>query len=157
MLSKKNNRAREKIIAAAYRLLKLRLRSKKELYQRLKRRKFPDSLINKVIKELEGKGLLNDKDFALFWARSRLERGWAELRIKQELRQKGIDGETQEEVFRILEKEIRKEDILKELFERRWQRLEGEDAAKRRRKIFGFFLRRGFSYSEIERIWEQHS
>ena len=158
MSSKKdNNREKEKIKAAAYRLLKLRLRSKRELQQRLKGRKFSNSLINGVISELEEKGLINDRDFALFWARSRLQRGWAERKIKQELRQKGIEEEIQEEVFEALKKEIKKEEVLRELFERRWQRLKEEDAAKRRRKIFSFFMRRGFSHSEIERIWEQHS
>lgn len=43
------------------------------------------------MEQLAGKGLLSDRRFAESYVRSRVERGFGPLRIRQELRQRGVD------------------------------------------------------------------
>lgn len=63
--------------------------SRQELAARLSR-KFPDDSPDAVLDWLEQKRFLDDTRFAEVFLRSRLERGHGPLRIRQDMRQKGL-------------------------------------------------------------------
>ncbi len=83
---------------AALRLLGMRARSVAEIRERLARRDFDEAEIENVIVRLQAHRVLDDREFAQEWVRSRRgNRGAAALR--QELARKGIDRELVDEVL----------------------------------------------------------
>lgn len=62
----------------------------RELADRLARR-FPDADVDPVIHWLQSQRFLDDQRFADVFFRGRLDRGHGPLRIRQDMRQKGLD------------------------------------------------------------------
>ena len=79
--------------AAALRLLARREHSELELRHKLLARQFGDALIDRVVADLAGQGLLSDRRFADAYVRARFERGFGPVRIRSELRQRGVCAE----------------------------------------------------------------
>jgi len=134
---------------AALSLLSYRMRTKKELMERLKRKGFDVELIGEVVEELEAIGLVNDLEFARAWLR---EKGssYGSWRIKNELSKKGIDKDVIEKVLEELkpdEFEVAKNLINKWI---RTHKYLSEDVLKRR--LFGFLVRKGISYDTIKTL-----
>ena len=82
---------------AAIDLLARREHSRKELLNKLRSRaELLDELeevLEEVLDRLEQDGLFSDERFAESFVRSRIGRGHGPMRIRQELRQKGIENE----------------------------------------------------------------
>jgi regulatory protein len=75
---------------AAMNLLARREHSLKELQQKLRRR-FPDGeLIEQVLQRLAEDNLQSDQRFAESFVRQRCARGYGPLRLRQEMREKGL-------------------------------------------------------------------
>lgn len=146
MQEKELKRAKE----AALRLLKYRARSRKELEDRLRRKSFSPEVISEIINWFEEQNLLNDKEFAQDWIAWRRRKGYGFFKIKKELREKGLEDELINK-FLLPEKENFRQ-RLKELIKKRLPRLKNDSFKKR--KLFSYFLRRGFSLEEIERAWQ---
>ena len=139
----------------AFRLLKFRMRSEKELRQRLKKKKFEESIIERVINFLREKEFVNDKEFARAWVESRLKRPLGFRRIKQELQIKGIDKKIIDDVLAIAESNYDEDSIVLELAKRRLKRLKGIEPRKIKSRLYSYFLRRGFSPDVISDIIAQ--
>ena len=71
-------------------LLTRREHSVSELGQKLQRKGFQPDDISRVLNELKQEKLLSDERFAEAYIASRIERGSGPLRIKAELRQRGV-------------------------------------------------------------------
>lgn len=126
------------------RLLKFRPRSRKEVEQRLKRKKYPPDLIDKAVAELVEAGLINDKEFVRFWVNWRNEvNPRSQNFIKLELRQKGISADL---IEKILEPATAEAESIKakELARKQYQRLKNLKPEKIKRRIYGYLQRRGF-------------
>jgi regulatory protein len=79
---------------SAVRLLSYRLRSEKELTDRLNEKGFDADLIRHAVRSLSEDGYLNDPRFARELSSSRLRnKHWGRLKIAAELRHKGIASE----------------------------------------------------------------
>lgn len=80
------------IRAKALRLLDQRMRSRKELVDRLSAvEEFPPAMIEEVVDDLAQSGLVNDELFASEWVRQRFaNRGKSKTVLERELREKGI-------------------------------------------------------------------
>jgi len=65
--------------------------SKEELHQKLVQKGFPQRLVDNVIADFCDRGLQSDARFVEVFARNRLAKGHGLYRIRQELRQRGID------------------------------------------------------------------
>ncbi|MDD5196969.1 MAG: regulatory protein RecX [Candidatus Omnitrophica bacterium] len=128
----------------AFLLLKFRLRSEDELVQRLKLKKIPAETIKEVISFLKEKKFIDDNVFAKAWINSRLKRPLGLRRIKQELRQKGVDKEIIEEQTAKVE-DYTEGKIVLDLAKGRLNRLKGIDQVSAKRRVYAFLLRRGFS------------
>ena len=72
-------------------MLKFRQRSRKEIYDRLKKKKFDEEIINETISFLKNKGFIDDQLFAKAWIESRIKKPLGLRKIRQELNLKGID------------------------------------------------------------------
>ena len=75
---------------AVFRLLKYRSRSRKELQDRLRHKKFSENTINQAIVYFDSLDLIDDQAFAVNWLNSRLSRPLGLRRIFFELKRKGI-------------------------------------------------------------------
>jgi regulatory protein len=129
----------------AFLLLKFRTRSEKEIYQRLKKKKFNEEIIKKTISFLKDKNFIDDDYFAKAWIESRLRRPLGLRRIKEELRLKGIDKEIIDCQIEKVKEGYLEEDIVLKLAKTRLSKLKGIEPQKAKSRIFSFLLRRGFS------------
>nr|WP_307109704.1 regulatory protein RecX [Rhodococcus sp. SORGH_AS_0303] len=145
---------------AALRLLTDRARSRVELEQRLAAKGFTDEIITSVLDRLTEIKLVDDRDFAHQWVRSRhTYSGRGKQALRRELRTKGIDPVLATEALDMIEpegererarelvvKKLRAPALLSALNE------EIEDPRERRaqrdkvvRKLVSMLARRGFA------------
>lgn len=123
----------------ALHFLSFRLRSVEEVRKFLFKKNHPPELIQKAIDELSEHKFLDDQAFALWWADSRIKQGWGQMKIKNELKMKGVDTE-----------------IINSVIDRDWgeiikQRLKDRDRSLKTRQ---WLAGRGFSFSQINRAFD---
>jgi len=129
----------------AFLLLKFRLRSEKEIYQRLKKKKFPENIIQETLFFLRDKKFIDDIFFAKTWIESRLKKPLGLRRIKIELRQKGIDKEIIDSQLSEIKKGYSEQEIVIKTAQQRLNKLKGIEPIKAKSRVYGYLLRRGFS------------
>lgn len=152
-----NLRKKERVKKAkeyALTLLDFRPRSQEELKERLKKKGYGKE-VEKVIKYLRGLGLVKDKDFALHWALDRKKLGYGPQKVLWELRKKGIEETLTKEVVEKIfsfEEEVEK---ARELLKKRERLYRGLEEKTKKRRIFGWLARRGFSMEVIKKVMEE--
>ncbi len=87
-----NDEEYRQIYATALRLLTRREHSSLELRNKLLARDLDERLIMTVLDELIEQDLLSEQRFAEFFVRGRFERGYGPVRIRAELRERGISA-----------------------------------------------------------------
>jgi regulatory protein len=80
-----------KCLAKAYRFLSYRMRSEKEMRDKLLE-KYEDATVSAAIEKLKGYNYVNDVDFARAWVRSRKD-GRSIRTLEFELKQKGLSAD----------------------------------------------------------------
>ena len=135
-----------KAINYASRLLKVRLRSEEELLARLRDKKFSSVAIGQVVSLLKKSGYLDDFNFAVRWVAQRIEKPLGFLKLRYELRQKGVNKKIIDSVIFEAGKNYSEYDVISDLVRNKFRRImPGKIDYKERRRIEGFLLRRGFS------------
>lgn len=129
----------------AFLLLKFRPRSEKEIYQRLKNKKFNEEIINDTIAFLKEKEFIDDNYFAKAWIQSRIKRPLGLRRLRAELKVKGVDKEIIDSQIDQIKKDYAEEDIVKAIAKAKISKLKGIEPLKAKRRILDYLLRRGFS------------
>ncbi len=134
---------------AAFTILARRIHSEKEVRQKLREKKFPAEIIEKVITRLYEMNLLNDAHFAGALVRDKLKRTpIGKSALKSKLFQKGIAKETIDDV--LSETDLNSEELCTKAAERKLKTLAKEpDAQKRKQKLVQFLMRRGFEWETI--------
>lgn len=142
---------------AALTLLSYRSRSVAELRARLLRRGFDAALVDEVLEQLNGQGILDDQDFARFWVENRQSfspRGGRLLRA--ELRFKGVEREIIEGVLPSPEDE---DEAAYRAGRKKARTLRALDWCEFRRRMGDHLVRRGFSYetaaTAIRTLWAE--
>ena len=139
----------DKAFGYALRLLKIRQRSEKELKDKFRLKKFPQEISDEVIKRLKQEGLVNDASFAQAWVNTKmLLRPSGPIRLRYELRQKGITPQIIEDVLEGLKEKYDLEKEALELVKRKLASSKVKDKLKVRRRLHDYLKRRGFS-SEV--------
>jgi len=126
-------------------LLKFRLRSRKEIYERLKRKKFSEGIIKETLDFLESKGFIDDNAFTKAWIASRLKRPLGLRRLRQELKIKGIDQAVIDSKIREIKENYNEADVVREIAEEKFDKLKGIEIQKAKKRTYDYFMRRGFS------------
>jgi len=142
-----------KALNYSFLLLKYRLRTTKEIKERLKKKRFEDSVIEKVIEYLQEHNYINDREFAYTFIKEKLERGFGIKKVISDLKRLGIHHSLAEEVLEEAKKEFNQQKILRRLIAKLYRRY--KDKKKKREKIIRYLLQRGFSYDEILRYLEE--
>ncbi|MBP0050151.1 regulatory protein RecX [Marinobacterium sp. AK62] len=89
--------------AAAMNLLARREYSRAELWRKLSVRAEDTALLEATLDGLESDGYQSDERFAEVFTRSRLESGYGAMRVRQELRRKGLDSDLIEQALEAAE------------------------------------------------------
>ena len=140
------NKAKEK----AFRLLSLRAQKKKELENKITR-SLGEEYAKKTAYKMEELGLLNDKEFALSYAKELIFRKFhATNRVRYELSEKGISGDV---IDLVLDKINPNEDeniknILEKKYISKGKSLKDE---KEFRKAVAYCQRLGYGWAQIKR------
>jgi regulatory protein len=139
---------------AALKFLSYRMRSERELRDKLKKKEFAQNLIDEVVKDLKRVNLIDDYEFASAFVRDRISNNpRGKILLKQELWKKGIKKEIIEKTLKEYFKDENEELILaKELLRKRKKRYESLDENVAKRRLMSFLLRRGFSYDIVKQV-----
>jgi len=129
----------------------IRPRSEKEFSYWLKKHKVHESMYDELFNRLKRLELLDDKKFATWWVKQRLQFKSKSVRaLKLELSQKGIKKELIAEALD--EARIDEAMMAKRLIERKkymWAKLDGYISRKKKSE---FLARRGFSWDVIKKV-----
>jgi len=136
----------------AFLLLKFRLRSEKELIERLRRKGFSEELSQETVNFLKDKQFVDDRVFARGWVSSRLKRPFGLRRIKQELVQKGLDKQVIEEALVQAKEDYDEAGIVNQLAELRLSKLKNIEPLKAKARVCAYLMRRGFSPDLISNV-----
>lgn len=130
-------------------LLKFRLRSEKELRQRLENKKFNTQIIERTISFLKDKRFINDGEFAKAWVQSRIKKPLGIRRLKAELIIKGIDKVIIDKRINEIKNNYLEDEIVAKIAKDRLDKLKGCDPQKAKKRVYAYLLRRGFSPETI--------
>ncbi|MBP5979384.1 MAG: regulatory protein RecX [Halomonas sp.] len=133
----------------ALQLLSRREYSRAEIAQRLKKKAFENADIEACLDTLEEQGLQSDVRFAESFIRSRIIRGQGVIRIKGELRQRGVDQEVLNNALASVEENEGVDwfELASETLARRFS--SPGDTPKERAKRERFLASRGFDFEQI--------
>ena len=142
----------ERAKKSAFSLLKFRVRSKDEISQRLRQKKFPQPIITEVLDFLTDLGYLDDLAFCLAWISDRQHlKPKSKRLITLELRKKGVAQEIISEAF---DKAgiIDDEQLAYDIAVRKYEKLKSLKPDIAGNRLSGFLIRRGFSNSLTYKI-----
>ncbi len=130
----------------ALRRLARRDHSVAELRRALLERGHDAAEVEAALERLRGERYLDDAGFAERFARSRLaHQGLGRLRIRQGLRQRGVDRGTTEAGIAGALRDVDEREVLDGLARRYWRQHARVEPARRLPRLWAFLLRRGFA------------
>ena len=139
----------------AYRLLAVRMRSRRELAERLQRRGIPDGIVNDLLAQLSQRGLIDDTKFAQAWVRGRqAPRPSGAVRLRYELTRKGVSREIIDRaIAAVMEEQGDSEfEVARAVARDRGDRYRGLPRQVADRRLSAYLQRRGFSADVIARV-----
>lgn len=137
-----------KCLDKAYRFLSYRMRSEKEVRDKLLE-KYDAKTVQEAIKKLREYKYISDSEFARSWVQNRIT-GRSKRALKVELLKKGIKKEVIDEALSDINSDAEYENALALVRSlRKYQNLTREEAYK---KVGGFLSRRGYSYEIIKKV-----
>lgn len=149
-------RARDLLVFdKAVELLAVRARSIRELTLRLRRAGAPAPSVDRAVTRLTALGLLDDAKFARHLAQSRaLGGGVSRRRIGDELRRRGVTREVVDDVVAttLADVEFDEREAALAVARRRLRALGSLDAHTRRRRLYAFLARRGYTPDVISGV-----
>ena len=130
----------------AVRCLARRDHSVAELRRALIERNHEPAEVEAVLERLRRERYLDDAGFAERFARSRMaHQGLGRLRVRQGLRQRGVDRATTDAGIAGALREVDEREVLDGLARRYWRQHPGVEPARRLPRLWAFLLRRGFA------------
>jgi regulatory protein len=139
------------------RFLSYRPRSEWEICNKLKKKNYSAITIKEIISWLKEKNLVNDREFSLMWIKDRMaNKPLGKLKIKNELKKKGIKNSTIENIINIFfEKEVDELKLAYQLVESKKNALKLKNIELEPKKIINMLKNRGFSYNVINNIYDE--
>lgn len=132
----------------AARYLGYKMRTRREVAEKLRGSGYSESVCDRVLKNLEKYDYINDDIYCAKYIKETLKlRPKGKFLIKRELKLKGIDEKTVDNA--IDEAEIDEADIAKKLLMKKYEDFANMDN-KELSKVYAFLQRKGFSYGVIK-------
>ncbi len=132
-----------------YRLLKIRVRSEKEIRDKLRQKGFSEPTADEAVGYFKGIDLINDRLFAQKWITWRLAKPFGLKRVRLELKEKGVAPELIEEQFAQAQSDYSEEEIVARLAKRRAAKHAGVPREKVKQRVYGYLMRRGFNPAAV--------
>ena len=120
------------------------------MLEKLKQKQVPQDIAEQTIAFLEEYRYLDDESYAKRYVKYH-SAAKGKHRLRQELLQKGIAPETAEEALL----DVEQEDTLYRMAEKKFKTLPSDYDRKDLQRLKNYFLRRGFSYEEINRCFSK--
>lgn len=127
-------------------LLARREYSRLELFRKLSSRTRCEDQLNTVLDDLSERGWQSDQRYAALFVRSKASRGIGALRLKQELRLKGVTDSLAKEALR--DADIDWFELAVSVARKKYATVSKHD--KWREKLYRFLMYRGFDGEQIE-------
>lgn len=148
ILELKKRDSKKKSLDSAFRYLSYRMRSEKEMRDKLKEKEYGSDIIEETIKRLYELKYIDDKEFTKSWVAQRVS-GRGRFVLRRELLKKGIDNEIIEfELKNIDDKQEIKN--AKDLVEKKKKFSGIKDRNELYKKVGDFLTRRGYSYDVVK-------
>ncbi|QUH22160.1 RecX family transcriptional regulator [Alkaliphilus sp. B6464] len=141
----------------ALNLLSYRARSEKEIKNKMFQKGYEDSIIDQSIEFLYRYKYLDDKEFALSFAKDKINlKSAGEKLIRQELFYKGISSDIINDVINVLMDEDKQYTAALELAKKKLNSTyKHDDKQAKQRKLCSFLQRKGYSYSIVSRVLKE--
>jgi len=137
----------------ALRLLTRTMRTRREIEEKLSSRGFPGGVVQTVSERLESVGLIDDAEYAGAFLRTSLRlRPRSYKVLRNELIKKGVSPELANSAVRESSQSIPETSIAREVLTKAFRRYGKLPDRERRRKLFSFMGRRGFSLETISEV-----
>ena len=140
--------AMEKAVA----LLSLRARTEREIAESLLKNAYPEETVARVMAKLVEAGYLDDASFSEQWAASRAAKGMGKMRIRMELRRKGVTSDTIDETLSSLDGDTLMDGAIK-MAQKAARGRNLNDPADRQ-KVLASLARRGYDFTTAKRALE---
>lgn len=139
-----------------YRLLNYRLYSEHEIREKMDRKHFSLTDINQTISYFKELDLVNDRLFAKKWISSRQSKPYGRDRIRFELKQKGIKDDVLKEELSVAFTDFSEEEVVCQLIRKQAAKYREIEPAKRKKRVYGYLIRRGFDNRTIMKALNQY-
>lgn len=137
----------------AMHLLQKMDRTRAELERKLQQNGYPAQAIETALSYVESFHYIDDARYAaLYMENQKNKKGMA--RIRMELIQKGIAPEILQQVLEETEEKTDSRDVIREMLEKK-RKIQGPLEEKEKQRLYGFFMRRGFSSSDILAVFRE--
>ncbi len=139
--------------AAAVRLLNYRMRTVKELRQRLEGKGITPPIIGRVIERLAALRLVDDSVFAeVYVADKGASKPLGKRELARRLREKGVSKENISEALSVIGSEEKQLELAIAAAAVKIRSLERFSGKKKQEKLMAFLLRRGFEWSVVRKV-----
>ena len=143
----------QKILDFALNLLSYRMRSKVELMQRLKRKKFNEDGIYSVMEKLETKGYIDDQKFASAFAREKVRRKLiGPMALRSEFSIHKLDSDILEYTLKKIYGEFPEHTLMDQLLEKRRVPMNKPLDIAEKKNAVNTLRNKGFSWDRIQEI-----
>ncbi|MGK2960732.1 MAG: regulatory protein RecX [Gemmatimonadaceae bacterium] len=136
-------------------LLAAREYTARGIRRKLVHKEYTPEEADSVVERLVASGIVDDSRYAAEYARQKLVLGGASVRrVRQALAQRGIDPAIAvAAIERVLADEpVDQDAAIERLALRKLRSLGDLEAAVKRRRVFGFLVRRGYELDDIKRV-----
>ncbi len=137
---------------AAVDLLSRRDYSRQELWRKLSPKAASADDLDNVLNELSDNSWQSDERFGAMYLRSRTSRGLGPVRLRQELRMKGLDDDLTRDLMEQQSQDW--QGLATEVAQKKWSALKADDP-RRFEKLYRFLAYRGFPSDVIRSVMEQ--
>lgn len=132
--------------AKAFDIVARKMVTECELRTKLADKGYDEVICDIVINTMQEYNYINDYDYCLAYFDYGTSKGWGKLKIRSELKRKGVSDEVLSDAFS--EFEDCPEDRVFDILERKFSDCDFSDY-KQKQKIFRFFASRGFDFDSI--------
>ena len=148
---------RAKEVAVTF--LGYRARTEYEIRQKLQKKGFSNDIAAQVIERLRELSYVDDAKFARDFVRNRFRlKGHGPQRLRMDLRKAGVASIHIDAALEECTTEDELTEAAMQLAKKRWKRLASEsDKTKKRRKLYGYLLRRGHASDTVREVLDKLS
>lgn len=137
----------------AMRLLNYRMRTERELSQRLQKKTFDTKTIKRVIAKLIEIGMIDDSRFAEAFVAGKVAlKPIGKRELQRKLRERGVSNEASQKVLSTIGDDETQAALAMRAAELKMPSLRRYDTKKRQEKLIAFLARRGFDWDVIKRV-----